>query len=45
MLPQVQHFIEGLNFRQCQVHAEKLVQMGSVADIHLYLGIETSEKR
>jgi len=45
LLPQVQHFIEGLNFRQCQVHAEKLVQMGSVADIHLYLGIETSEKR
>jgi phosphotransferase system enzyme I (PtsP) len=44
MLPQVQKFIEGLSYRECQVHAEKLVQMGSVADIHLYLGIETSEK-
>lgn len=44
LLPQVQDFIEGLSLRSCQVHAEKLVQMGSVADIHRYLGIETSEK-
>ena len=44
LLPQVQRFIEGLSYRQCQVHAEKLVQMGSLVDIHLYLGIETSEK-
>jgi phosphotransferase system enzyme I (PtsP) len=45
LLPQVQRFIEGLSFRQCQVHAERLVQMGTVAEIHNYLGIETSEKR
>jgi len=44
LLPRVQRFIEGLDFRQCQVHAEKLVQMGSVADIHLYLGIEPTEQ-
>jgi phosphotransferase system enzyme I (PtsP) len=45
LLPQIQQFIEGLSLRQCQVHAEKLVQMGSVSDIHAYLGIETGEKR
>jgi len=45
LLPQVQSFIEGLSLRECQVHAEKLVQMGSVSDIHAYLGIETAEKR
>jgi len=43
LLPQVQNLIEGLSLRNCQVHAEKLVQMGSVADIHQYLGIEPSE--
>jgi len=40
LLPKVQHFIEGLDWRHCQVHAEKLVQMGSVAEVHAYLGIE-----
>lgn len=44
LLPQVQNLIEGLSLRFCQVHAEKLVQMGSVADIHSYLGMETIEK-
>jgi len=45
MLPQVQRLIEGLSLKECQVHAEKLVQMASVAEIHEFLGIETSEKR
>jgi len=45
LLPQVQRFIEGLSLKECQVHAEKLVQMASVAEIHEFLGIETSEKR
>jgi phosphotransferase system enzyme I (PtsP) len=44
LLPQVQRFIEGLSLRQCQVHAEKLVQMGSVAEIHSYLGIAAPSK-
>ena len=44
LLPQVQNFIEGLSLRNCQVHAEKLVQMGSLAEIHSYLGIEAPTK-
>ncbi len=42
-LPEVQKLIEGLRLRECQVHAERLVHMGSVADIHGYLGLKTSE--
>ncbi len=44
LLPEVQKIIEGLNHRECQVHAERLLRMGSVADIHAYLGLETSQK-
>jgi len=43
LLPKVQRFIEGLDYRQCQVHAERLAQMGSVAEIHQYLGIESDK--
>jgi phosphotransferase system enzyme I (PtsP) len=43
LLPQVQNIIEGLSFRQSQVHTERLLRMGSVADIHQYLGLELAK--
>ncbi|MEI8095960.1 MAG: phosphoenolpyruvate--protein phosphotransferase [Spirochaetales bacterium] len=44
LLPGVQKLIEGLSLRECQVGAEKLVHMGSIKDIHHYLGIPSAEK-
>jgi phosphoenolpyruvate-protein kinase (PTS system EI component) len=44
LIPAVQTIVESLSLRECQVLAERLVHMGSIKDIHAYLGIVSRER-